>query len=280
VITAELLHDAARRLDAAGIDDARLEAEVLLACALEVDRSHVLAMLHDESPADAHAAFDALLARRLGHEPLAYITGVREFYGVAIICAPGALIPRPETEMLVDMALDEVRRRGPALRIADVGTGGGAIAVAIALNAPAARLVAIERSDAALNVARRNVERYGLASRVELIRGDLLEGTGAFDLIVANLPYVADADWQALPPEIREHEPEEALDAGPAGTELTERLLAQAPGHLASAGLLAAEIGETQAAALVEAARRAFPATAPCVIKDLAGRDRVLVVRT
>lgn len=280
MITAELLHDAARRLDAAGIDDARLEAEVLLACALEVDRSHVLAMLHDESPADAHAAFDALLARRLRHEPLAYITGVREFYGVAIICAPGALIPRPETEMLVDMALDEVRRRGPALRIADVGTGGGAIAVAIALNAPAARLVAIERSDAALNVARRNVERYGLASRVELIRGDLLEGTGAFDLIVANLPYVADADWQALPPEIREHEPEEALDAGPAGTELTERLLAQAPGHLASAGLLAAEIGETQAAALVEAARRAFPATAPCVIKDLAGRDRVLVVRT
>jgi release factor glutamine methyltransferase len=280
VTVAELLHDATHRLAAAGVEDARLEAEVLLAHALRVDRAHVLALLHDPLPDDAHITFDTLIARRLRHEPLAYITGVREFYGVDILCAPGALIPRQETEMLVDLALDELRRRGPGLRIADVGTGGGAIAVAIALNAPQARIIAIERSEAALAVARRNCERYGLTGRVELVRGDLLGPPGVFDVIVANLPYVADADWQALAPEIRHYEPREALAAGPAGTEVTERLLAQAPGHLAPHGLLAAEIGETQAAALLAAAHRSFPHAEAYVMKDLAGRDRVLVVRT
>ena len=276
---AELIHEAASRLEAASIDDARLEAEVLLAHVLGCDRAHLLARLGDAVADDAVARFEALLTRRLAHEPLAYIVGHREFYGIEIECLPGALIPRPETEMLVALALDEVRRRGDALRVVDVGTGTGAIAVAIATSAPGVRITAIDASADALAVARRNVERAGLAGRIELCAGDLLEGRGAFDVIVANLPYVSAAEWKSLAPEIREHEPRGALVGGDGGTEAIERLLRQAPPHLAPGGLLAAEMGATQGARLLAVARACFPDADVCVIKDLAGLDRVLVVR-
>jgi release factor glutamine methyltransferase len=275
----ELTHAAAQRLAAAGIDDARLEAEVLFAQALGSDRVHVLAALHDPVREDATRTFGALIERRLRHEPLAYIVGHREFYGIDIECAPGALIPRPETEMLVEIALAEVRARGAALRLVDVGTGSGAIAVAIAVNAPDVRVLAIDASEPALAVARRNVQRHGVAARVELRAGDLLGGQGQFDVIVANLPYVSGADWRALPPEIRDHEPQEALTPGPLGTEAVAALLAQAPAHLAPGGALAAEMGDTQGAALLAEVARAFPEADRYVMKDLARLDRVLVVR-
>ena len=279
VTVAELLYEAARRLEGEGIEDAQLEAEVLLSDALGVDRAHLLAQTRDSVAVEASLRFSATLARRLLHEPLAYIRGRREFYGVDIECAPGALIPRPETEMLVELALQEVQARGDDVRIADVGTGSGAIAAAIALSAPRARVTAIEASREALDVARRNVARYGLGERVALQTGDLLAGTGVFDVIVANLPYVSASDWAALAPEIRDHEPRRALEAGETGTELVERLLAQSPEHLAPAGVLAAEIGDTQGARVLDAARRCFPEAECCVMKDLGGRDRVLVVR-
>ena len=214
---AGLIHDAAARLDAARIGDARLEAEVLLAHVLGIDRAHLLARMDDAVDDDADARFHVLLTRRLGHEPLAYIVGQREFYGIDIACGPGALIPRPETEMLVEIALDEARRRGSGLRIVDVGTGSGAIAVAISANAAGARVTAIDASDAALALARRNVARAAVAKRVDLRVGDLLDGEGVFDVIVANLPYVSAADWEALAPEIREHEPRAALVGGARG---------------------------------------------------------------
>ncbi len=223
---------------------------------------------------------DALLERRLRHEPLAYIVGRREFYGLDLICGPGALIPRPETEMLVDVALDEARRRQGEVRIADVGTGSGAIAVAVAVNAPSAQVVAIDVSLEALEIARRNAERHSVDQRVEFRRGDLLEGAGRHDVILANLPYVAETAWRALPAEINEREPRVALVAGADGTEIIARFLAQAPGHLSQGGVLAAEIGETQARELLAAAQRAFPCGRARVERDAAGRDRMVVVRT
>jgi release factor glutamine methyltransferase len=188
----------------------------------------------------------------------------------------GALI-RLETEMLVELALDEIRaatRPAPA----DVGTGSGAIAVAIAPNA--------RRCGSSLSrpLTRRwrspaQRRRYGLADRLDLRTGDLLEGAGAFDVIVANLPYVSAGDWPSLAPEISGHEPRAALVAGPSGTEVVERLLAEVLPHLAPGGLLAAEIGDTQAARVLGAARRCFREAQSYVMKDLGGRDRVLVVR-
>lgn len=276
---AETLRDAAARLSQAGIDDARLEAEVLLAHALGVDRARLLASLPDPLPDNARARFDLLLSRRLSREPLAYIVGHREFFAIDLICVPGALIPRPETELLVDLALRELHRRGHGLRIADVGTGSAAIAIAVAINAPAANIIAIDRSPDALAVARRNVERYALAARIDLQRGDLLDAVGMFDVILANLPYVAATDWPSLAPEIRDHEPRLALDGGPDGVEVIARLIAQAPLHLAPGGLLALEFGDAHAAPLLALTRATFPDGRSCVIKDAAGHDRVLAVR-
>lgn len=276
---ARTLDAAAVRLRAAGVGDARLEADLLLAHALGIGRAALLARLRDDLADAAAYTFDALLARRLRREPLAYITGVREFFGIEIACGPGVLVPRPETELLVEIAVAEAARRGGVVRIADVGTGSGAIAIAIALASPAARITAIDASTEALAVARGNVERFGLAGRVELRRGDLLEGTGAFDVIVANLPYVSEAEWSGLEPEVREWEPRDALVAGPTGTEAIGRLLASAPPHLAAGGVLAVEIGATQAAALTKGVEAHFPDASACVIKDLAGLDRVVVVR-
>jgi release factor glutamine methyltransferase len=279
IIVAELLHDAAGQLAAAGIDDGRLESEVLLAHAMGIDRAHLLAAMREAVPVPASASFASMLGRRLAREPLAYITGRREFYGIDFACGPVALIPRPETEMLVDVALAEVRARGAELRVVDVGTGSGAIAVTIAVCASETRLIATETSPDALAPARENARRRGVADRVELHVADLLAGAGQCDVILANLPYVSESDWRALPPEIRDHEPRAALAGGPRGTEIIERLLRDAPAHLAPGGVLACEIGDTQGNALAAAARSAFPSAQICVEKDLAGHDRVLVVR-
>ena len=279
-IVAQMLHETTRELKRHRIDDAQLEAEVMLAAAMRIDRTRLLARLRDAAPADSITPFETMVARRLEREPLAYILGRREFYGIEIECAAGALIPRPETELLVELVLDEIATRaGGSVRVADVGTGSGAIAVAIALNASGARVTAIDASAGALAIARRTVARYEMKRSVTLVEGDLLAGAGTFDGIVANLPYVAEDEWPSLALEIREHEPREALVAGAAGTELIERLLEIAPAHLAPGGLLAAEIGCTQGARVLDVARRRFP-DAECEVRtDLGGLDRVLVVR-
>jgi release factor glutamine methyltransferase len=273
----QALHDAASRL-APISDDARLEAEVLLGHALGIDRSTLLARMPDDVDGAVAGAFLALLARRVGREPLAYIVGQREFYGKEIACGPGALIPRPETELLVEVALAELRRRRGDVQVADVGAGSGAVAVAVAAHAANARVTAIERSAAAIELARRNIERHGLAGRVTLVQGDLLEGARTFDLIVANLPYVSEVEWGELAPEIRDHEPRDAVVGGPIGSEVIERLLVQAPAHVARDGLVAVEIGATQARRVVDCARTAFPEGRASVMKDFAGRDRVVCV--
>jgi len=279
VTLAEALHAAQSRLREAGIDDAGLEAEVLLRHALDLDRAQLYARLHEGLDETHRADFQRLINRRVAHEPTAYIVGHKEFYGIDLEVTPDALVPRPETELLVDEAL-RVAPDGPCA-IADVGTGCGAIAVALATRLPQAVIYAIDDSERALALAARNVERFGLTSHIRLLRGDLLDPLPeAVDLIVANLPYVKTGDWEALPPEIREHEPRAALDSGPNGTEALERLLRVAPSYLRPKGRLLAEIAWDEGELLVEVARECFPRARVTIEKDLAGLDRILMIQT
>ena len=282
----EVLRDARDELAKAGIEDARIEAEVLLCHALGVTREALFARLREPLP-DA-APFAALIRRRLAHEPTAYIAGHREFYGLDLLCTPDALIPRPETELLVELALDWVRGQGSGVkagvagrgsRVADVGTGNGTIAVVIAVHAPQARVVAIDTSRVALALARRNAERHGVAGRVEFVQASLLSALrGPFDVVAANLPYVSDEECARAPPEIRDWEPEAALRGGAMGTELIEALLLQAGACLAPGGLLLAEHAWNQGERLRAAALAALPSARIETQRDLAGEERVLVV--
>ena len=276
---AAVLHRAAAEL-AAVSDEARLEVEILLAHATGTNRAGVLARLPDQFDADLLARFDALLARRMKREPLAYILGRREFYGIEFAVTPEVLIPRPETEMLVGFALDEVGRRGDDLRIVDVGTGSGAIAVAVAAHATGTRIIATDDSVGALDVARANARVVGVEGRVEFKHADLLGGVSPVDVVLANLPYVAEAEWATLAPEVRDHEPRSALVGGVRGTEVIERLLEVAPMHLRTGGAFALEIGATQGLRLMAVARERFPEADVSVIKDFGGLDRMVVVRT
>jgi release factor glutamine methyltransferase len=260
--------------------DGRIEAEMLFAHAIGIDRAHLLACLAETLPADVRSSFDALLARRVAREPLAYILGHREFYGIEIACSPAALIPRSESEMLVEIALEVASQRTREVRVADVGTGTGAIAIAIAANAANARVIATDVSGDALALARRNIDRCRLSETVTLHRGDLLDGVGTFNVIVANLPYVSEADWRELPPELRDHEPRGALVGGENGLEVIERLLHEMPSHLAPGGVLAAEVGDTQGSAALAIGKAAFPDAGVSILQDLAGLDRVLLVRS
>jgi release factor glutamine methyltransferase len=279
---AATLHDAQSRLRAAGFDEGEIEAELLLRHALGVSREALYARLQHPLEPAAASAFEALLRRRLAHEPVAYITGHAEFYGLELACTPAALIPRAETELLVELTLDWVGGRGSGVavpRVVDVGTGNGAIAIAIAAHAPQARVVGIDPSQAALRLARSNAETHGVAGRIALAQGSLLTPVRELvDVIVANLPYVPARLYRALPPELREHEPEGALHAGRRGTALIERLLAESPALLRPGGLLLAEHAWNQGRRLREAARAAFPAARIETRRDLAGRERALVI--
>ncbi len=281
---AEALREASRRLLKAGIDDPRLEAEVLLQHELGVEREELFATLQEPLDLQLLASYEALVDRRLNHEPTAYIVGRKEFFGLDFACSSAALIPRPETELLVETAIEWVKgraSRGKELRIVDIGSGGGAIAVSLAKHLPQARVTATDTSESALALAQRNALAHDVASRIEFVQGSLLEPlSGLLDLIAANLPYIPSRTYNVLPPEIREHEPEEALRAGRRGTAMIEALLAQAVGHLRPGGLLLAEHGWNQGRRLREAAADHFPTAAIETRRDLAGLERLLIVRT
>jgi release factor glutamine methyltransferase len=282
----QALHEAAQILP--GLD-ARLEAEVLLAHVLGLTRAQLYARLDDALNPETTARFHALIARRATHEPLAYLTGHREFYGLDFVVDLRVMIPRPETELLVEKAL-ELRCAIRDLRLADVGTGCGCIAVALAVNLPQATVYATELSVEALAVATENVRRhldvapsvYPCLSvdRVRLLCGDLLAPLPeAVDLIVANLPYVTTAEWENLPPEIHDFEPNIALDGGEDGLEQIRRLLAQAPTYLKPGGAILLEIGVGQAPAVASLARRHFPTASLTLAKDLAELERVVIIQ-
>jgi release factor glutamine methyltransferase len=277
--TADALRWAVRNLALAGCESPRLDVELLLAHVLGTSRTG-LQLVWDRCLAPEEIrALTALVRRRAAREPLAYLTGRRPFYDLVLDVAPGVLVPRPETEGIVEEVLAWARdRRGP-LRIADVGTGSGAIAVALARHLPGAAVVATDRSPAALAVAARNVARYDLGGRVTLVRADLLEGVaGPLDVVASNPPYVPSGRLDDLAPEIRDHEPREALDGGPDGLDVIRRLLPQAAGRLGAGGLLVVEIDESHGAAAAALARDAFPAADVAVRPDLAGLDRLLCV--
>jgi release factor glutamine methyltransferase len=265
-------------------DVPRLEAEVLLAHVLGTARTVLMA--HPERPLTSGqlGRYEALVRRRASNYPLPYLTGRVEFHGLEFEVTPEVLIPRPETETLVDLAL----ARRPA-SVVDVGTGSGCIAVSLAVRLPDALVYAIDISPAALAVARRNVERHGVAERVRLMVGDVLSPRpGPVDLIVSNPPYVPTGECASLPASIRDYEPRLALDGGPGGLRVIRRLLAQAPAVLRGpdpaqgrpGGGLLIEIGAGQGKAASRLARAFFPEATVRVHRDLVGRDRVLEVQT
>jgi release factor glutamine methyltransferase len=302
--TRELIDAAAGELRALGMDTPRLDAELLLAMAIGVDRTAVVA--HHDAPvgADAERSFRAALARRLAGEPIAYIRGLREFHGIALSVDARALIPRPESEALVDLAIAEVMRRlgggastsaagsadGPAaearpLRVADVGTGSGALAIAIAAGlrsrrvpADAVSILATDISPAALELARENAVGHGLGDWLRFAEADLLPGDETrFAVIVANLPYIPSGDLSTLPAAVR-HEPMLALDGGPDGLRLIDRLLGRLPAALAPGGLAALEIGADQGVTAAERIADRLPGWPARIQADLAGLPRVAVV--
>lgn len=277
----DLIREATGRLEAAGIEDARLEADVLLAFYFDIARSDVYGILSGDIIPEVRDEYLDLVERRLGHEPLAYITGTREFYSLDFVCRPGALIPRPETEMLVDFGVGRCSGwRDDVRAVADIGSGTGAIAVALAANAPNANIIATDASPAALEIARENVRAHMLEHRIEVRQADLLDGLPRFDLILANLPYVAEDEWPTLMPEVRDYEPRTSLVGGVEGTEAIASLIKLAPAHLNPEGAIALEIGATQGAALLEVAGHAFPRASAYVERDYAGHDRMLVIDT
>ncbi len=281
------LHDAARALLEAGCDDsldeARLEVEVLYAEASGLSRAAVLARGNDEASPSALEAFEAMLARRLQHEPLAYILGRREFYGMTFEVRRGVLVPRPDTETLVEASLAAIREHPSArrlVRVADVGTGSGAVALAVAQHAPMAKVWATDVSTEALAIAGANRRRFHLESRVVLLAGDMVEPlTERIDVVVANLPYIPTADIETLAPEVRDWEPRGALDGGEDGLDAFRALAAQLRDHLAIgpyAVLL--EVGAGQAQQVATLTQESLGGTAR-LHRDLGGIERVVEIR-
>lgn len=273
----DLLAEGAARLAAAQVETPRLDAEVLLRFLLGWGRAQLFRELAEQAPAATRASYAVLIARRLAGEPVAYITGTREFMGLPLRVGPGVLSPRPETECLVEWLVARVAAWPPALsapRIVDIGTGSGAIALALARLLPRARVVAIERSRAALPYATTNRDRLGLASRVLVARGDLLEPVGPVDAIAANLPYLRPEQLHAG----LAWEPEEALVGGDDGLAGYRALVPQAAARLAVPGLFAAEIDPAQVAPMLALCRDAFPDAAVEAHRDLAGLPRFVTV--
>lgn len=261
----------ARDLRAARVPNAAFEAELLVRAASGLSRSAYFA--GPEIAPEATQRLDELARRRGEREPFAYICGKREFFGLEFEVGPGVLIPRPETEILVETALAALEDM-PGATVVDAGTGSGAIAVSIRRKAPHARVTGIDISSGALAVARRNAAE--LAPGVEFVRGDLLTGIRNADIVVANLPYIPSSVIPTLEPEVRDWEPLFALDGGADGLDLIRRLIEDC-GHRVRPRLLALEVGIGQAPE-VAALGEALGAT-PSVLDDLAGIQRVVCLR-
>lgn len=314
----DVLNDATKYLISRGVASPRLDAEVLLAHCLSVDRVRLYVNAHRELDLKTREDFGLLIERRGRGEPVAYLTGVKEFMGLEFQVTPAVLIPRPETELLVEKALGimkcslcrEMKASGSAIHndtmktvtnwvledslgsganrreaeakrpaAVDVGTGSGAIAVTLARELPELEVFAIDASGAALEVARLNAARHGVAERITLLCGDLLRplpesAAGGIDLIAANLPYIPSGDMAGLMPDVGLFEPKLALDGGGDGLELYRRLIPMAEEVLAPGGYLLMEIGPGQGVKLSSMLGKGWRYN---IIPDLAGRERLVV---
>lgn len=274
----EALRAGTRRLSASS-SSARLDCEVLLAYTLATKRASLLARLNESLNDDKLSTYLQMVERRSHGEPVAYLTGHKEFYGIDLYISEAVLVPRPETESVVEAALLGLSGEDVS-QLADIGTGSGAILVAVGCNNPNVRLFATEISPEALQVAKRNVEAHGLQERATLLQGHLLQPLAGLtmNVIAANLPYVPPGEAS---PEVATWEPRVAVFGGGAdGTALIREFLAQAPSYLKPGGTVIMETAHSQGAMVAGLARAAFPDAQVEVRKDLAGYDRIVVVKT
>lgn len=277
----QVIQQTHRTLEASAIPDARLEAEVMVMDVMRMPRHDLFAQQETEVGPLQEQTLAQFMERRLKREPLAYILGYREFYGINLLVNPDVLIPRPETESLVEHALFMalMGMETPQLVIADVGTGTGAVAINLAIHLAAARIYAIDKFDPVLDVASYNVRSHNVSERVTLLKGDLLEPLAEpVDLVVANLPYLPTARITTLQPEIQ-WEPRRALDGGPDGLDMIRRLLHQAAaGKLKENGVILLELDPEQVPVVQTLAKQLFPESEVSVEQDLAQLDRMLVI--
>ena len=276
----EAVAEARRRLAGAGLPDSALEAHVLAMHVTGKSRAELYLSYPESLPASALAALNEVVQRRLDREPLAYITGHREFFGLDLVVDRRVLVPRQETETLVERAIEVVRTRfeGRCV-IADVGTGSGAIALSLATALPEARVFATDASQDALDVAELNRHFLGLDDRVTLLRGDLLNPVpAAVDVVVANLPYVKEKEWMTLQPEIRLWEPPEALLSGKDGLAHARRLLRQIADMAGRPCWALFELGSDQTSIVKREALALFPDALCETFMDLAGLERGVVL--
>ena len=281
---AEAIQKAAKELSGHNVPNARLDAELLLRHTLGKDRAWLLAHMQDRLDDQGQSSFEQSIERRILREPLQYITGTQEFWGLPFKVTPDVLIPRPETEFVVEAALKAVSGLDTPV-IVDLCTGSGCIAISLAKELPKARIFATDRSDRAVYMARENARKNGVADRIRFLEGDLfgpleeMDLRGRIDGIAANPPYVRSGDLTTLQPEVRDFEPETALIAGPEGTEIAERIIHQAPEYLKPGGSLIMEMGIGQAAALGQIIEHTHQFGPIEIVKDLAGIERVIVAR-
>jgi release factor glutamine methyltransferase len=268
------------------IDTARLDAEVLLGSVLGVDRAGVFSRLTQSLSASQYSEFWRLLQRRAKHEPLQYITGVREFWSLEFRVTPGVLIPRPETEILVETVL-QLLSQAPSpkpqasSRVLDIGTGSGCIAITLAKELPQAELWAVDISPDALTVARENARRHGVEDRIHFLQGDVFPPLShtplLFDVIVSNPPYIARPEFTTLQPEVRDWEPHVALDGGSDGLDFYRRLVKEGHSHLRSGGWLVLELGAGQFSDVQRLIQAQSNLTVETSVRDYAGHERVIV---
>ena len=281
VALGDVLRETQATLTAGDIPDARLEAELLLTDLLSIPRHRLYAFQEDDVPEQQQALLAESMKRRLTREPLAYILGHKGFYGIDLTVDPGALIPRPESEYLVEQALlislTRAEEEGDWV-IAEPGAGSGALSVSLAIHLPMARIYATENSPKAVVVAATNIQRHNVADRITLIQCSLLDDLPEkANIIVANLPYIRTDMLKELQMEVR-WEPQEALDGGADGLDIIRDLLSQAPDKIRDDGILLLEINPDQAAPLKELARSQFPDALISVEQDLAHLDRYLII--
>lgn len=277
----EALRKGSDTLVQAGVASALLDVEVLLAHAIRKDRAYLFAHPRQALTGRQSSLYARLLLKRKKRMPVAYLTGHREFYGLDFLVSPAVLIPRPDSELIVELVCEYARACPTTVRIADVGTGSGALAVALAKCNNRVKLTAVDSSSRALSLAMKNAALHGVEKKITFKKNNLLTGMGLFDVIVANLPYLSPAEYlRSLKacPEMK-FEPKSALVASDNGLYLIKKLIASAPDHLSTNGALFLEIGSAQARELIAFSRGIFPRHLIETHKDLARRDRVLSIR-
>lgn len=267
----------AEDFSAKALPDARLDAELIVAHVLGVDRVRLYMDMDRPLQGTELTGIRDLVRRRRAYEPVAYLRGIKEFYGREFVVSPAVLIPRPETELLVERAL-QARDAEQPLSVLDLCTGSGAIALTLAAERPAWKLTATDISEAALSVARQNAERLGVHDQVTFAQGDLFAAVSAqsFALVTANPPYIGEPDMASLPSDVSAHEPHLALQAGPEGIEIAQRIITEAEPFLTAGGRLLMEMGLGQASALAQVAKAQAWVKDVIVHRDLRGIERLL----